>query len=75
MEFVYPALVEVIRNVAPAQRNLARATSSKLMALYAMLIRSEFLLMNEFNHAMTASMLDAINAVLECNFAGAYTRY
>lgn len=65
LESVYPALVAIIKNVVPSQKNLARATSSKMMSLFEMLSSPGFLLANDSNNALLISFLEACNAIVE----------
>ncbi|SMR59975.1 unnamed protein product [Zymoseptoria tritici ST99CH_3D1] len=68
LESVYPALLIIIKNIAPHQKNLARATSSKLMSLFEMLASPAFLLANDSNNALLISLLEACNLILENHY-------
>ncbi|USW51319.1 hypothetical protein Slin15195_G046380 [Septoria linicola] len=65
LEPVYPALFNIIKNVAPYTKNLQRATSSKLMKLFEMLAAPSFCMKNDTNHVILKSLLDAFNAILD----------
>jgi hypothetical protein len=60
----------IIKNIAPQQKNLARATSSKLMSLFEMLASPTFLLANDSNSALLISLLEACNSILEHQYDG-----
>lgn len=64
LESVYPALVAIIKNVVPSQKNLARATSSKMMSLFEMLSSPGFLLANDSNNILLINYLEAFNEIL-----------
>lgn len=70
LESVYPALVAIIKNVVPSQKNLARATSSKMMSLFEMLSSPGFLFANDSNNALLIGFLEACNEILENHFEG-----
>ncbi|KAF1822772.1 uncharacterized protein K489DRAFT_318710 [Dissoconium aciculare CBS 342.82] len=65
LEAVYPALLSIISNIAPYQRGLARATSSKMIDLFTLLSSPSFLLASENNHTLVMKLLDAINGILD----------
>ncbi|WPG98519.1 Hypothetical protein R9X50_00131000 [Acrodontium crateriforme] len=65
LESIYPALLAIILNIAPYVVELGRATSSKLMELFALLSSPPFLLEKESNHQLLGSLLQAMTAILE----------
>jgi hypothetical protein len=70
LEAVYPALLSIISNIAPYQRGLARATSSKMIDLFTLLSSPSFLLASENNHTLVMKLLDAINGILDNTVKG-----
>ncbi|KAM3417251.1 hypothetical protein BST61_g5509 [Cercospora zeina] len=68
LEPVYPALFNIIKNVAPYAKHLQRATSSKLVNLFEMLSAPSFCLKNDTNHVVLTSLLDACNAILDNHY-------
>jgi hypothetical protein len=69
LEAVYPAMLAIINNIAPHIENMARATSSKLLQLFATMSTPTFLLANETNHALLQSLLEAFNALMEHQYS------
>lgn len=69
---MYPALLSTIHNIAPYQKNLARATSSKIMDLFTLLSSPSFLLANDQNYKLLTTLLETINGILENNLAGMF---
>ncbi|KAI9374468.1 high-temperature-induced dauer-formation protein-domain-containing protein [Aspergillus egyptiacus] len=65
---VYPALLAVINNVAPYVERLSPQTCSKILQLFSSMSAPSFLLANESNHSLLASVLESINAILEHKF-------
>ncbi|PTU17774.1 hypothetical protein P175DRAFT_0465913 [Aspergillus ochraceoroseus IBT 24754] len=65
---VYPALLAVINNIAPYVEHLSPATCSKILQLFSSMSAPSFLLANETNHTLLASVLESINSILEHNF-------
>ncbi|KAL2824056.1 high-temperature-induced dauer-formation protein-domain-containing protein [Aspergillus cavernicola] len=65
---VYPALLAVINNIAPYVEQLTRETCSKILQLFSSMSAPSFLLANDTNHALLASVLESINAILEHKF-------
>ncbi|KAL4926058.1 Hid1 family protein [Aspergillus undulatus] len=65
---VYPALLAVINNIAPYVENLVAETCAKVLQLFTSMSAPSFLLANETNHALLASILESINAILEHKF-------
>ena len=70
LESMDQALLAIINNISPFLTGLARATSSKIMELVALLSSPSFLLANESNHNLLRTLLEAVNAILECNHKG-----
>jgi len=70
LESIYPALLAIVNNIAPYVQDLQRATSSKLLDLFASLSSPVYLLEKEGNHVMLLSLLQAMNAILEHQYAG-----
>ncbi|KAF1991124.1 hypothetical protein K402DRAFT_347080 [Aulographum hederae CBS 113979] len=68
LDAVYPALLAIINNIAPYVENLGRATSSKLLQLFASMSSPSFLFANETNNALLRSLLEALNAIIEHKF-------
>ncbi|KAL4789976.1 high-temperature-induced dauer-formation protein-domain-containing protein [Aspergillus venezuelensis] len=62
---VYPALLAVVSNIAPYAESLVAETCSKVLQLFTSMSAPSFLLANESNHALLASILESINAILE----------
>ncbi|EME43457.1 hypothetical protein DOTSEDRAFT_72743 [Dothistroma septosporum NZE10] len=65
MESIYPALLTVLSNIAPYQRNLARATSTKMLDMFQRMSRADFILNHENANVIIPEYLDAINGILE----------
>ncbi|KAL3458554.1 high-temperature-induced dauer-formation protein-domain-containing protein [Aspergillus heterothallicus] len=65
---VYPALLAVINNLAPYVEKLSPETCSKILQLFSSMAAPSFLLANETNHALLASILESINSILEHKF-------
>jgi High-temperature-induced dauer-formation protein len=65
LEAIYPALLAILNNIAPHLENIARATSSKLIQLFVSMSSPGFLLVNETNHDLLQSLLEAMNAIIE----------
>lgn len=70
LESIYPALLAIVNNIAPYVRDLQRATSSKLLDLFAQISSPRFLLEKESNHHMLQLLLQAMNAILEHQYDG-----
>lgn len=66
---VYPALLAIVANIAPHVQNLSAAASMKLIQLFTSMSASSFLLANETNHTLLASILESMNAVIENQYA------
>ncbi|KAF2769164.1 hypothetical protein EJ03DRAFT_327609 [Teratosphaeria nubilosa] len=69
LESIYPALLAIINNIAPYMQNLQRATSSKLIDLFAQLSSPKFLLDKDGNHVLLASLLQAFNAIIQHQYS------
>jgi len=69
LEAVYPALLAIINNITPYLENLGRATSSKLLSLFASMSSPSFLFANETNYSLLISLLEALNAIIEHQFS------
>ena len=69
LEAVYPALLAIINNITPYLENLGRATSSKLLGLFASMSSPSFLFANETNYSLLISLLEALNAIIEHQFS------
>ncbi|PYH48850.1 Hid1 family protein [Aspergillus saccharolyticus JOP 1030-1] len=65
---VYPALLAIINNIAAYVENLSPVSCSKLLQLFSSMSAPSFLLANETNHVLLASVLESINSILEHQF-------
>ncbi|KAL4787828.1 high-temperature-induced dauer-formation protein-domain-containing protein [Aspergillus varians] len=65
---VYPALLAVINNIAPYVEHLVAETCSKILQLFTSMSAPSFLLANDSNHVLLASVLESINSILEHKF-------
>ncbi|RAH41360.1 Hid1 family protein [Aspergillus brunneoviolaceus CBS 621.78] len=65
---VYPALLAIINNIAAHVEHLSHASCSKLLQLFYSMSAPSFLLANEMNHVLLASVLESINSILEHQF-------
>jgi hypothetical protein len=72
LDAVQPALLAILNNIAPHLENLARATSSKLLQLYATMSSPSFLLANETNHTLLLSLLEVLNAIVEHQYSSKF---
>jgi hypothetical protein len=72
LEAIYPALLAIINNIAPHLENIARATSSKIMQLFANMSSPAFLLANETNHDLLCALLEAVNAIIEHQYSSKF---
>ena len=70
LDTVYPALLIILNNVAPYIQHMSPSACSKVIQLFSSMSAPSFLLANETNHTLLASLLDFMNAVLEHNFNG-----
>ncbi|KAF3396112.1 Ubp5-interacting protein [Penicillium rolfsii] len=68
LDTVYPALLIILTNVAPHVKHISPSACSKVIQLFSSMSAPSFLLANETNHTLLASLLDFINAVLEHGF-------
>lgn len=69
LDAVYPALLAIISNMAAYTQDLSMVTSAKLLQLFATMSAPSFLLANENNHALLHSLLEAINTMIEHQYA------
>lgn len=69
MNAVYPALLAIINNIAPYVEHLAPAACTKILQLFSSMSTPSFLLANETNHSLLASVLESINSILEHQFS------
>ncbi|RAL12758.1 Hid1 family protein [Aspergillus homomorphus CBS 101889] len=65
---VYPALLAIINNIAAYVEHLSPVSCSKLLQLFSSMSAPSFLLANETNHVLLASVLESINSILEHQF-------
>jgi hypothetical protein len=65
LDAVYPALLAILNNIAAHVQNIGRATSSKLLQLFASMSSPSFLFANENNHTLLQSLLEVLNAMVE----------
>lgn len=65
LDAVYPALLAILNNIAAYVQNIGRATSSKLLQLFASMSSPSFLFANENNHTLLQSLLEVLNAMVE----------
>lgn len=70
LDSAYPALLMTLNNVAPHIKNVSPGACSKVIQLFSSMSAPSFLLANETNHTLLASVLDFINAILEHHFTG-----
>lgn len=70
MEPVYGPCIDIVKNIAPYQKHLERATSSKLMRIFEKLAQPGYLLRNDGNNVVLKGLLQACHAILENNFEG-----
>ncbi|KAF2497069.1 hypothetical protein BU16DRAFT_538188 [Lophium mytilinum] len=69
LDAIYPALLAIINNIAAYIEDMGRATSSKLLQLFASMSSPSFLFANEGNHLLLQSLLEALNAIVEHQYA------
>ncbi|KAK4615870.1 hypothetical protein CLAFUW4_10704 [Fulvia fulva] len=69
-EAIYPASLTVLRNIAPYQSNLARATSTKMQDMFQRMCSAEFICKTESAGVLISEYLDAINSVLANYYQG-----
>jgi len=65
LDAIYPALLAILNNIAAYVQDLGRASSSKLLQLFASMSSPSFLFANENNHTLLRSLLEALNAMVE----------
>ncbi|KAJ5562451.1 Nuclear pore complex component [Penicillium sp. DV-2018c] len=68
LDTVYPALLIILNNIAPYIERISPSACSKIIQLFSSMSAPSFLLANETNHALLASLLDFINTILEHKF-------
>jgi hypothetical protein len=73
LDTVYPALLVIINNIAPYIEHISPSTCSKVLQLFSSMSAPSFLLANETNHTLLASLLDFISTVLEHKFSGVFS--
>lgn len=62
---IYPALLAVINNIAAYLEGINGTTGSKLLQLFNSMSSPSFLLANDSNHGLLASLLESMNALIE----------
>ncbi|KAF3064150.1 Protein HID1 [Daldinia childiae] len=62
---IYPALLAVINNIAAYLEGINGTTGSKLLQLFNSMSSPSFLLANDSNHDLLASLLESMNALIE----------
>lgn len=67
---MYPALLVILSNIAPYLEQISPSACSKVIQLFSSMSAPSFLLANETNHTLLASLLDFINLVVEHKFIG-----
>lgn len=70
IDTVYPALLIILNNLAPYIEHISPSACSKVIQLFSSMSSPSFLLANETNHTLLASLLDFINIILEHKFTG-----
>ncbi|KAI1964000.1 hypothetical protein LOZ58_001861 [Ophidiomyces ophidiicola] len=65
LDAVYPALLAILNNIAAYVEHLSAAACSKLLQLFTSMSSPSFLLANETNHTLLASLLKFINTIIE----------
>ncbi|KAK9856901.1 hypothetical protein MYU51_021323 [Penicillium brevicompactum] len=68
LDTVYPALLIILSNIAPYIEHTSAGACSKVIQLFSAMSAPSFLLANETNHTLLASLLDFINIVIEHKF-------
>ncbi|KAJ5470567.1 Nuclear pore complex component [Penicillium desertorum] len=68
LDTVYPALLIILNNIAPYIERISPSACSKVIQLFTSMSSPSFLLANESNHTLLASLLDFINIMLEHKF-------
>lgn len=74
LDTVYPALLVILTNIAPHIKHISPSACSKVIQLFSSMSAPSFLLANETNHTLLASLLDFISAILEHGFAGSFSQ-
>lgn len=72
LDTVYPPLLIILNNIAPYIEHISPSACSKVIQLFSSMSAPSFLLANESNHTLLASLLDFINIILEHKFIGNY---
>lgn len=70
LDTVYPALLIILNNLAPYIEHISPSACSKVIQLFTSMSSPSFLLANETNHTLLASLLDFINIIVEHKFTG-----
>ena len=73
LDTVYPTLLIILNNIAPYIERISPSACSKVIQLFSSMSAPSFLLANETNHTLLASLLDFINIVLEHKFTGKFS--
>ncbi|KAI2727865.1 hypothetical protein DTO012A7_6061 [Penicillium roqueforti] len=68
LDTVYPPLLIILNNIAPYIEHISPSACSKVIQLFSSMSAPSFLLANESNHTLLASLLDFINIILEHKF-------
>lgn len=68
LDAIQPALVSILRNVAPHVESIGRESSERLLKLFTIFSAPSFLLAKDNNHLVLQFLLEAINAMVEHNF-------
>ncbi|KAI1342254.1 high-temperature-induced dauer-formation protein-domain-containing protein [Xylariaceae sp. FL0016] len=61
----YPALLAVVNNISAYLEGISSTSGAKLIQLYNSMSSPSFLLANDSNHALLASLLESINSIIE----------
>lgn len=69
---VYPALLAITNNIAPYVEHMSPGACSKILQLFSSMSTPSFLLANETNHNLLASILESINSILEHQFSSMF---
>ncbi|KAJ5775510.1 uncharacterized protein N7511_000521 [Penicillium nucicola] len=73
LDTVYPALLIILNNIAPYVEHISPSACSKVIQLFSSMSAPSFLLANETNHTLLASLLDFISIMLEHKFTGPFS--
>ncbi|KAF2171088.1 hypothetical protein M409DRAFT_35897 [Zasmidium cellare ATCC 36951] len=66
---LYPALLAILKNIAPHAKNLQRATSTKLMDISQKFLAPGYLLRNDSNNRLLLELMEVLNAIVENHVA------